>query len=121
MENTYTEVNAFDPSQVLNFPMHFKSTCDRVFEWGVARNITAHGGATALSQIKKLKEEVAELEEGLELKDEGKVIDGIGDTLVVLLNICRLSGMSLDQCLFVAYNEIKDRKGTMIDGVFVKE
>jgi len=24
-------------------------------------------------------------------------------------------------CLSIAYDEIKDRKGTMIDGVFVKE
>jgi hypothetical protein len=27
----------------------------------------------------------------------------------------------MEECLEVAYNDIKDRKGKMIDGVFVKE
>jgi hypothetical protein len=29
--------------------------------------------------------------------------------------------LNLESCLSSAYNEIKDRKGRMIDGVFVKE
>ena len=27
----------------------------------------------------------------------------------------------MNECLSVAYNDIKDRKGKMVDGVFVKE
>ena len=27
----------------------------------------------------------------------------------------------MDECLKVAYEDIKDRKGKMVDGVFVKE
>lgn len=30
-------------------------------------------------------------------------------------------GLNFENCLISAYNEIKDRKGRMIDGVFVKE
>lgn len=30
-------------------------------------------------------------------------------------------GLNFESCLISAYNEIKDRKGRMIDGVFVKE
>jgi hypothetical protein len=30
-------------------------------------------------------------------------------------------GLTLDQCLAAAWEEIKDRKGKMVDGVFVKE
>ena len=28
---------------------------------------------------------------------------------------------TLEECLEVAYNDIKDRKGRMVDGIFVKE
>lgn len=30
-------------------------------------------------------------------------------------------GTTLETCLEIAWNEIKDRKGKMVDGVFVKE
>src|SRR5690606_8232809 len=99
----------------------FVSVADEVFYWGIDRNITAEGGATALSQIKKLKEEVQELEDALKTGDEAGIRDGIGDIQVVLLQICRLGGFDLTKALEAAYNEIKDRKGTMKDGVFVKE
>jgi hypothetical protein len=39
----------------------------------------------------------------------------------VLINIAVRNGLSMEHCLDVAYHDIKDRKGTMIDGVFVKE
>jgi len=31
------------------------------------------------------------------------------------------NNIGLEECLEVAYNDIKDRKGKMVDGVFVKE
>ena len=49
------------------------------------------------------------------------VKDDIGDMIVVLINIAERNNLSLTQCLEEAYNDIKDRKGKMIDGVFVKE
>ena len=47
--------------------------------------------------------------------------DDIGDMLVVMLNIVERHGLSLSECLETAYDDIKDRKGKMVDGVFVKE
>ena len=41
--------------------------------------------------------------------------------MVVLINIAERNNLSLTECLEVAYNDIKDRKGKMVDGVFVKE
>jgi hypothetical protein len=29
--------------------------------------------------------------------------------------------MNIEDCIDVAWNEIKDRKGKMVDGIFVKE
>lgn len=94
---------------------------DLIFDWGVARNITAEGGATSISQMKKLAEEVIELTEALEEGTLEEIKLETGDVLVVLLNVCRLAGIDLVECLGMAYDKIKDRKGMMIDGVFVKE
>ena len=41
--------------------------------------------------------------------------------MVVLINIAMRNNLSLKHCLDVAYNDIKNRKGRMVDGVFVKE
>lgn len=117
----FIDNNAKDYNAVLSDSSLLAQIADYIFYWGVARNITAEGGATSLSQIKKLKEEVQEIEDALLAGDEKAAKDGIGDSMVVILQICRLAGFDLVECLHMAYNEIKDRKGTMIDGVFVKE
>ncbi|MEG2271510.1 MAG: MazG-like family protein [Acinetobacter sp.] len=41
--------------------------------------------------------------------------------LLKLKNICINSGYTLQECVQIAYNDIKDRKGLMHNGVFVKE
>jgi hypothetical protein len=41
--------------------------------------------------------------------------------IVVLINIAERNNVTLTECCEIAYNDIKDRKGQMIDGVFVKE
>ena len=43
------------------------------------------------------------------------------DIMVVLINILVRNGVTIDECLEIAYNDIKDRKGKMVDGVFIKE
>ena len=39
----------------------------------------------------------------------------------VISTVSFLNGTTAENCLDEAYNVIKDRKGKMIDGVFVKE
>ena len=41
--------------------------------------------------------------------------------LVVLINIAERNGLTIEECLEKAWDDIKDRKGVMVDGVFVKE
>lgn len=41
--------------------------------------------------------------------------------VVVLTILAEQSGLRIENCIKLAYLEIKDRKGRMIDGVFVKE
>ena len=46
--------------------------------------------------------------------------DAIGDMVVVLTNLAELGGTSIEQCIDAAYAEIKNRKGKMVNGTFVK-
>jgi hypothetical protein len=50
-----------------------------------------------------------------------EIIDGIGDAMVVLTILAAQHNVNLEACVAAAWDEIKDRKGRMINGVFVKE
>ena len=88
-----------------------------VAEWHDDRNLIE--GSTDAAQMHKLLEEVNELDQdvhdGFDLRDE------MGDVLVVLINIAERNGFTLRQALETSYNKIKDRKGQMRNGIFVKE
>jgi NTP pyrophosphatase (non-canonical NTP hydrolase) len=93
------------------------SWVERIKQWHRDRNLI--DGSDDKSQFCKLSEEMGELASNI---CKGKDIrDDIGDIMVVLINIAERNNLSLTECLEVAYNDIKDRKGRMIDGVFVKE
>lgn len=47
--------------------------------------------------------------------------DAIGDMVVVLTILSSQRGVSIETCIENAWQEIKDRKGRMVNGVFVKE
>jgi uncharacterized protein YabN with tetrapyrrole methylase and pyrophosphatase domain len=90
---------------------------DDVIEWHYDRNLI--DGSTDKDQYLKLLEEVFELQYNIMHKQD--VADDIGDIMVVLINIAERNDLSIKDCLTVAYNDIKDRKGKMMDGIFVKE
>jgi len=88
-----------------------------VINWHHDRNLIE--GSTDKDQTLKLLQELGELSDSV---CKGKDIkDDIGDMLVVMLNIVERNSLTLTDCLAVAWNDIKDRKGRMIDGIFVKE
>ena len=90
----------------------------KVEKWFIDRNLHSLNGA---GQLTKLTEEVRELEDAFISEDRAKEIDAVGDIMVVLIGYCLQRNLSLQMCLESAYEEIKDRKGKVIDGVFVKE
>ena len=86
-------------------------------QWHRDRNLI--DGATDKDQLAKLIQEMGELSDNI---CKGRdVADDIGDMVVVLINIAERNNLSLTECVNHAYNDIKDRKGKMIDGIFVKE
>ena len=72
-------------------------------------------------QMLKLVEEVGELAQGLAKGNSAQVIDSIGDVYVVLTILAQQLDLDIEDCVKSAYREIADRKGKMINGVFVKE
>lgn len=93
-----------------------------VRQWGTDRKIIGpEAKATPLTQFEKLKEEMNELAEGLENNDQHEVIDAIGDCTVVLILLADLVGVRFESCLVAAYDEIKGRTGTMVNGVYIKD
>lgn len=100
--------------------MSFAEVEMKVIQWSEARKIIPN--STPIAQWKKAAEELDELRDALVKNDLALAIDGVGDTVVCLINICALLDINLVDCLKVAYEEIKDRKGTMnAEGIFVKE
>lgn len=92
---------------------------DRVTQWAIDRNII--GGTTPKDQFGKLKEEIDELYGAICENNLPETIDAIGDCSVVLAIIAAQYGLAFEQCQESAWEEIKDRKGRIINGVFVKE
>ena len=88
-----------------------------VNDWFQDRNLAFGDG---LGQLQKLHEEVYELAEARIVNDFGAEVDAIGDITVVLIGYCLQRGLTLEQCLESAYDEIKNRTGKVVDGVFVK-
>lgn len=89
----------------------------KVTKWHHDRNLIE--GATDESQFVKLTEELGELAGNIARKRP--LVDDIGDIMVVLVNIAERNNLTVEFCLAHAYEDIKDRKGRMIDGMFVKE
>jgi NTP pyrophosphatase (non-canonical NTP hydrolase) len=94
-------------------------TFDKIAQWAHDRNLIE--GATPQAQMLKLTEEVGELAGGVARKKLDIVKDGIGDCVVVLTILAKQHGLDVRDCIDAAYDEIKDRKGRMVDGIFVKE
>ncbi len=91
-----------------------------VVKWASDRKIIQNG--TANSQLLKAVAEMGELADSFNKGDLDGIEDGVGDVLVCLINFCEIQNLRITECLELAYNEIKDRKGTLMpNGVFVKE
>jgi len=92
----------------------------KIDTWFHDRGIIENG--KPMGQAIKTLEETTELLDALNKGDEAEIKDAIGDIYVTLRGVCLTSGFFLDECVALAYEEIKDRKGHLgSDGVFVKD
>ena len=94
-----------------------KELIEKINKWFEDRNLIE--GSTDKDQILKLMQELGELSDHAYKNED--IRDDLGDMLVVMLNIMKRNNFTIEECLEMAYNDIKDRKGKMVDGIFVKD
>ena len=104
--------------------MKYEELETKVIEWAKDRDIFEN--SNAIKQISKTQEELYETLSALRELEQGKesileVADGIGDMLVTIILLAKMVDLNPVDCLADAYEEIKNRKGKMVNGLFVKE
>lgn len=100
--------------------MSFSELELKVIRWAEDRRIIPN--STPMAQAIKTLEEVTELLSALHRGDREEMIDAYGDVITTLVIGAALADVDLTRCLQAAYDQIKDRRGTLrADGVFVKE
>lgn len=95
----------------------------KINEWADERNLKQ---ADPKIQWMRVTEEVGEIRDVLlkptKFTDPQMALkDAIGDTLVTIIVLAHQLDLDVTECLNIAYKEIKNRKGKMINGTFVKE
>lgn len=98
------------------------SLIDKINEWAIS-----HGLDKGNPKIEwmKVTEEVGEIRDVFLkphdfVNPEWSLKDAIGDSIVTLVVLCLQLGYDVEECLTIAYNDIKDRQGVMIDDNFIK-
>lgn len=101
--------------------MTFEELHEAIIQWAEDRNMIKPDRLTGLAQLAKVTEELGELSAGINKNDEDKTKDSLGDIMVTLIILAQDLNLDLLDCLRGAYNVIKDRKGKVIDGSYIKE
>lgn len=99
--------------------MNFTELIQSTIEWGNQRGLIQERHASR--QMLKVMEEVGELAGSLAKDKRDETIDAIGDSLVTIIILSAQLGLDPTECLQAAYDEIAERKGKTVNGVFVKE
>lgn len=113
----------FDASNYVEKLMRDQNTFEKrqfdLFHWFNEKGLV--NPETAPKQFMKVAEELGELSSAIIKNDRDKEIDAFGDVLVTIIGLSFMRDLDLVKCLDIAWNEIKDRKGKVIDGSFIKE
>jgi len=108
---------------LLGYDNTFTDLIAKINEWADERNLKQ---ADPKIQWMRVTEEVGEIRDVLlkptKFTDPQMALkDAIGDTLVTIIVLAHQLDLDVTECLNIAYEEIKNRKGKMINGTFVKE
>ena len=123
--NGKTRSGALSPTGTCEHRSYQECNCgkisqfDLIREWAHERGL--YDGGDPKTQALKLVEEVGETCRAILKQDKTEIIDGIGDCVVVLTNLAELNNVSIEDCIDAAYDEIKNRKGKMVNGTYKKD
>lgn len=108
--------------------MEFKELEEKVLEWADGHNLLHEENSG--KQFMKFIEEVFEFKtemdfysgksEVLSSVSKNLMKDEMGDIFVTLIILCKQLGIKPQECLELAYEKIKDRKGETRNGWFIK-
>lgn len=104
--------------ELFETPASFDKLIENVVGWAVNKDILKKENAS--KQLLKVLEEVGETAGALLKSKNDEVKDGIGDSFVTLIILAKQLGLEPAECLEAAWNEIKDRTGKTVGGIFVK-
>ena len=113
-EKSYECCDENNPCECLPNPQF-----ELIREWADERGLYDEGDVK--TQALKLVEEVGETCRAILKGNDMEAIDGIGDCVVVLVNLAELVGEPIESCIDQAYYEIKNRTGKMVNGTFKKD
>lgn len=91
---------------------------ERIRGWAHDRNLI--NGSNPQAQFVKLAEEMGELAAGIARGNDLAAKDAIGDCFVVLTILAAQMDLEIEECIAMAWDAIKHRKGRMENGIFVK-
>ena len=115
-----TQDNSTSSSEVIDLPsLENTNIYNDIRQWANDRGIYTSGDSK--TQYIKLQEESGELARAILKNDKSELIDSIGDMVVVLTNLAALEGLNIEDCVQSAYDVIKSRQGSMVNGTFVKQ
>ena len=98
--------------------MDLNTLSNNVRDWAEQKGLLKKENSA--KQMLKVTEEIGEVAAAVARDNMDKLKDGIGDGFVTLIILAHQNGLTPEECLEAAWNEIKGRTGRMIDGVFVK-
>ena len=105
--------------------MKLKNEFAPIRDWAEEKGIYLKGDLK--TQTLKLIEEAGELSKSVLNNDKDEIVDAIGDCVIVLVSIAKLSEqhfkeeISIESCVNIAYHVIAKRKGKMKNGTFIKD
>ena len=117
--DAYPRTGALSPTGIRQQNARAIAHFDLIREWANERGL--YSGGDTKTQTLKLMEEAGEICRAVLKVDKQATMDGIGDCVVVLTNLAELAGTSIEDCIDLAYNEIKNRTGKMSNGTFKKD
>ena len=92
----------------------------KIIQWSEQRRIIPN--STPETQLLKAMSEMGELADATLKHDREAMEDAVGDVMVCLVNYCALQDLNLVNCMEIAFDQIKSRKGVLLpNGLFVKD
>jgi NTP pyrophosphatase (non-canonical NTP hydrolase) len=91
---------------------------EKIEQWSIDRNLDK---ADSAKQMLKVMEEVGEVASALAKGNVDELEDGIGDVVVTLIILAQQNNLYLQDCVYAAYQQIANRTGKTVNGIFIKD